>query len=89
MILIDMEMPRECHECPMQKQFKDSDDGKIDDFYMRRCVITGRIIEYPKPEWCPLKPLTLCENCKHWDSKRKGKQMWVDVDEDGEEDAEE
>lgn len=68
MIMIDMEMPKECHECPMQKQFK---DGKVDDFYMRRCVITGKVIEYPKPEWCPLKHLMLCANCKHWDSSYK------------------
>ena len=47
----DMEMPKECHECPFQIQFK---NGYEDEWYMRRCVIENRVIEYPRPEWCPL-----------------------------------
>lgn len=47
----DMEMPKECHECPFQVRFK---DGIEDEWYMRRCVIENRVIEYPRPEWCPL-----------------------------------
>lgn len=50
------EMPTECHECPMQLKFK---DGVQDDWYSRRCVIENRIIEYPKPQWCPLKNLEI------------------------------
>lgn len=45
-------MPEECHECPFQLKFK---DGVVDNYYMRRCVIEQRKIEYPRPEWCPLK----------------------------------
>jgi len=52
MVKIDMEMPLECHECPFQLKFK---DGEADAFYMRRCVIENRRIEYPRPEWCPLR----------------------------------
>ena len=52
MVLINMDMPTECHECPLQLKFK---DGKADEWNMRRCVITQRIIEYPRPDWCPIK----------------------------------
>jgi len=51
-INLDMEIPEECHECPFQLKFK---DDKVDAWYMRRCVITRRKIEYPRPEWCPLE----------------------------------
>lgn len=51
-ITVDMDMPKECHECPFQLQFK---DGEVDEWYMRRCVIKQRTIEYPRPAWCPLK----------------------------------
>ena len=50
-IEIDMDMPKECHECPFQLKFK---NGEVDDWYMRRCVIVNQPIEYPKPDWCPL-----------------------------------
>ena len=49
---LDMNMPEECHECPFQLKFK---DDEVDPWYMRRCVIMHRNIEYPRPEWCPLK----------------------------------
>lgn len=51
MVRIDMDVPRECHECPLQLRFK---DGVADEWYNRRCVIKQRTIEYPKPNWCPL-----------------------------------
>ena len=51
MIKIDMNMPRECHECPLQLCFK---DDIADDWYNRRCVIAKKTIEYPRPKWCPL-----------------------------------
>jgi hypothetical protein len=55
-ILKDMDMPDECHECPFQLRFK---DGEVEDgFYMRRCVIENRIIEYPRPGWCPIRSVT-------------------------------
>ena len=50
----DMDMPRECHECPFQLKFKGED---VDDWYTRRCVLMCRIIEYPRPDWCPLVPV--------------------------------
>ena len=46
------EMPKDCYECPFQIRFK---DGVQDDWYMRRCTVKNRTIEYPRPEWCPLK----------------------------------
>ena len=49
------EFPKECHECKLQLKFK---DGEQDDWYARRCVIEGRIIEYPRPQWCPLKVIS-------------------------------
>ena len=45
-------MPTDCYECPLQIKFK---DGVQDDWYMRRCTVKNRVIEYPRPEWCPLK----------------------------------
>lgn len=56
-IKLDMDMPRECHECPFQIRFKADLYGNntADDWYIRRCVIENRTIEYPKPKWCPLE----------------------------------
>ena len=51
-INLDMDMPKECHECLFQLKFK---DGEVGPWYMRRCVIMHRNIEYPRPEWCQLK----------------------------------
>lgn len=48
----EMDKPKECHECPFQLKFK---NGEADDWYMRRCVIMNRLIEYPLPDWCPIK----------------------------------
>lgn len=62
---LDMDMPEECHECPFQLKFK---DDEVDPWYMRRCVIMQRKIEYPRPEWCPLKEqpeIVICKDCKH------------------------
>lgn len=64
-----MDMPKECHECPFQLKFK---DGEADAWYMRRCVIMQRKIEYPRPEWCPLEyvsegreSVVRCKDCIH------------------------
>ena len=51
-LTLDMEMPQECHECQFQLKFK---DGEADNWYSRRCIIEQRMIEYPKPQWCPLR----------------------------------
>ena len=51
-IELEMDKPKECHECPFQLKFK---DDTVDDWYMRRCVIINQIIEYPLPDWCPIK----------------------------------
>ncbi len=51
-IELEMDKPKECHECPFQLKFK---DDVADDWYMRRCVIINQIIEYPLPDWCPIK----------------------------------
>lgn len=52
-------IPTECHECPFQLKFKDDTQ---DDWYMRRCVLANRVIEYPKPKWCPIKYEILTNN---------------------------
>ena len=57
-IKVDMDMPKECHECPFQLKFK---DGEADEWYTRRCVIEQKIIEYPRPAWCPLKVIPECQ----------------------------
>lgn len=38
----EMDMPRECHECPFQLKFKGED---VDDWYTRRCVLINQRIE--------------------------------------------
>ena len=48
------EIPAECHECPFQLKFK---DDKQNGWYLRRCVLAQRVIEYPKPDWCPIKEI--------------------------------
>lgn len=61
MIVLNIDMPKECHECPFQLKFK---DGIQDDWYMRRCVIVHKSIEYPKPKWCPLETVGLVKESK-------------------------
>lgn len=51
-----MSFPRERHECPFQLRFK---DGIQDNWYVRRCIIEQRQIEYPRPEWCPLEIISV------------------------------
>lgn len=67
----EMDMPRECHECPFQLKFKGED---VDDWYTRRCVLINQRIEYPRPDWCPLQPVderngfdkyVKCKDCIH------------------------
>ena len=50
------EVPKECHECPLQLKFK---DGEQDDWYARRCVVERRMIEYPRTQWCPLRNIVI------------------------------
>lgn len=57
-IVLD-EFPRECHECPFQLRFK---DGIQDNWYVRRCIIEQRQIEYPRPKWCPLEIISVLKN---------------------------
>ena len=64
-INLDMDMPEECHECPFQFKFK---DDEVDAWYMRRCVIMQRKIEYPRPEWCPLEYVSE-EQAVKWNDK--------------------
>ena len=54
MIRIELEMdkPKECHDCPFQLKFK---NDEADDWYIRRCVILHQQIEYPLPDWCPIE----------------------------------
>ena len=57
MIRIELEMdkPKECHDCPFQLKFK---NDEADDWYIRRCVILHQQIEYPLPDWCPIEQVT-------------------------------
>ena len=71
---LDMDMPEECHECPFQLKFK---DDEVDPWYMRRCVIMQRNIEYPRPEWCPLKEqpdIVRCRDCKYCEYPQSEKE---------------
>lgn len=64
-VCIEIEsFPRECHDCPFQLRFK---DGTQNDWYMRRCIIKNRTIQYPRPRWCPLEVITNSEGDKNHD----------------------
>ena len=65
-LTLDMEMPQECHECQFQLKFK---NGEADSWYSRRCVIEQRIIEYPKPQWCPLRDARIVEKSENENKK--------------------
>ena len=70
-VKLDMEMPVECHECKCQLKFKDGED---DDWYTRRCILTGKVIEYPRPKWCPLK-----SDCRGIELLKAAKEMIAGV----------
>ena len=57
-LTLDMDMPEECHECQFQLKFK---CGEADKWYSRRCILKQRRIEYPIPNWCPLKDARIIE----------------------------
>ena len=62
MILIDIDMPKNCLECPAH-----------DDYMTCVFPVQGRgwgsndVTEYTKgrPGWCPMKELILCKDCKY------------------------
>ena len=67
MIQIDMQMPESCDVCPFNYDFcwctafGDYDNWKkySDDWNENVCARTTR------PEYCPLKEIVRCKNCKH------------------------
>ena len=64
MIQIDKPMPPRCAECPC---YGDRLYGK--------CQVTGQWLEdkegswfaNERPNWCPLKEIIMCDDCKHND----------------------
>lgn len=77
-VLIEMEIPKECHECPFQIRFK---DGEADDWYARRCVIEHQIIEYPRPDWCPLKEAVPASMANHYDDGKHTRYVFYRTEE--------
>ena len=67
-ILIDMDMPENCGKCEILVDC-DGCEG-----WQCMCGITHRDIGYArdkdamtsKPDWCPLKEVVKCKDCKHW-----------------------
>ena len=63
MIQIDMEMPKNCLDCPACNEYlmcaipangRGWGENDVKDFSQSR------------PEWCPMKELVRCKGCKHW-----------------------
>ena len=64
MIQIDMEMPKDCGNCPFKKNYRTNDYGchcecEWDDEYR-----TINLLEHSKPKWCPLKEAPNLEDIK-------------------------
>lgn len=65
-ILIDMPMPTECRGCPMEMYYFNTGET--------RCRASGKMLAYPyqtiqfegRPDWCPLREVVRCKDCKYW-----------------------
>ena len=64
MIVIDIPMPKKCAECPCN-------GNRL----YGNCQVKGRWLggeegssmAENRPEWCPLKEMVTCKNCRHYD----------------------
>ena len=63
MIQIDMQMPKNCIDCPACNEYlmcaipcngRGWGENDVKDFSQSR------------PEWCPMKEIVRCKDCKHW-----------------------
>ena len=64
MVVIDIDMPKDCSYCPFKKNYRTNDYGchcecEWDDEYR-----TINLLEYSKPKWCPLKEAPSIEDIK-------------------------
>lgn len=51
MVLIDMDMPENCGKCPLLPIHKD--------------LLSERSLTVRPPDFCPLRPVVTCGECKH------------------------
>lgn len=61
-ILIDMPTPTTCNNC---KLFNSTPNG----LYPYSCRVTWKKVEpflKSRPNWCPLREMVKCKDCKHW-----------------------
>ena len=64
MIVIDIPMPKKCAECPCN-------GNRL----YGNCQVKGRWLggeegspmAEKRPEWCPLKEMVTCKDCRHYD----------------------
>ena len=76
-ILIDMEMPKNCDNCDLCSVKWTSDDDASSWAYCHPAsrqiasaysgddrIVARELLD--KPEWCPLKDVVTCGECKHW-----------------------
>lgn len=59
MIMIDIDMPKDCWQCPFKRNYRTNDYGshcecEWDDEYR-----TINLLEHSKPSWCPLKEVVV------------------------------
>ena len=63
-ILIDMDMPTDCRDCPMETYYSSTGETV--------CIASWEILAYPyqtiqfngRPDWCPLREVVRCKDCK-------------------------
>ena len=60
--ILVVEMPKNCGPCPI------SNDWFVDGESKGFCPVTNEDCNFvERPEWCPLKPIVFCEECKYAD----------------------
>ena len=66
-IIPDMEMPKNCDQCPFFVTFHVKKMGVCVAHNPKNGIDEKREAKNLVPEWCPLKELRQCKDCKHQD----------------------
>ena len=69
MVLIDIGIPNKCYKCPCYG-------------YDNNCMVIAKSLddEFPwndRPNWCPLKEIVRCEECKYWEENGATSTQWL------------
>ena len=75
-ILIDMDMPTDCRDCPMETYYSSTGETV--------CIASWEILAYPyqtiqfngRPDWCPLREVVRCRECKSYIKVENESEAW-------------